>query len=137
VKVGRGRNDMGAYHRAVDVARTLFESGRWNGRGLIVVHVPYDTHRKMSFLREELALGEDYEFAADTVYSGAGPDEAEEDAEAIDKSDFPFDVKATVKFYPGYGYRVVAPEPEREADDDETLVAGQNYGWCAENGGGW
>ena len=33
VKVGRGRADTGAHHRAIDVAVDLFESGAWDGRG--------------------------------------------------------------------------------------------------------
>lgn len=75
VKIGRGRSDTGAFHRAIAVAVKLFESGRWNGRGLLVVHEAYDTHLKMEFYREELVEGVDFEYAADTTFSGGGPDE--------------------------------------------------------------
>lgn len=105
VKIGRGRTPTCAFSRSIDIARTLFENGDWNGRGLLVVHNVYEAHHKMQFLREPLVLGVDYEFAADSVYSGAGPDE-------------PAEVESF----------------EREADDDETRLAGQNYGWVAENG---
>lgn len=103
VKTGDGRSDTGAFHRAIYIARTLFEAGDWNGRGLLVVNDAYETHLKVEFWHEPLVLGVDYEFANDSVYQGAGPDEPEGDC-------------------------------EREAADDATLLAGQNYGWTAENG---
>jgi len=77
VKIGRGYSDPGGFHRAIAIAAELFKTGRWNGRGLLVVHAPYDTHRKMNFLCEELVVGTDYEFADDSIYQGAGPVAAE------------------------------------------------------------
>lgn len=77
VKIGSGRLDTGAFHRAIAVASALFKAGKWNGRGLLVVHDPYQTHLKQEFYREPLVPGVDYEFAGDSVYQGAGPDEEE------------------------------------------------------------
>jgi len=68
VKLGRGRSDTGAFHRAIAVAVALFESGAWDGRGLLIVHEAYETHLKMEFYREALVEGADYEFASDTIY---------------------------------------------------------------------
>lgn len=68
VKLGRGRNDPGAFARAIDVASRLFNDGKWDGRGLLVVHDAYDAHLKMEFWRLELEEGQDYDFAADSVY---------------------------------------------------------------------
>ena len=68
VKVGRGRNDLGAYHRAVDVARRFFEDDRWDGRGLFILHEAYETQLRFSFLREELVEGADYEIVDDSEY---------------------------------------------------------------------
>lgn len=77
VKVGRGHNDLGAFHRAIAVAANLFKNGQWNGRGLVIIHDPYRTYGKQDFYREELVAGTDYEFENDSVYQGAGPVEAE------------------------------------------------------------
>ena len=72
VKLGRGYYDPGAFARAIDVAGRLFKDGKWDGRGLLVVHDAYDTHRKMWFWGEDLEEGRDYEFAADSVYKRRG-----------------------------------------------------------------
>ncbi len=77
VKIGRGHNDRGAFHRAIDLAVDLFRSGQWNGRGLLIIHDPYNTHQRAKFWREPLVAGADYEFAGDSVYTGAGPAEPE------------------------------------------------------------
>ena len=49
VKIGRGRNDTGAHHRAINIAQQLLAAGRWldhlNTR--IVIHNAYDTHRRL------------------------------------------------------------------------------------------
>ncbi len=73
VKVGRGRNDMGAFHRALPVAERMLATGQWNGRGLLIVHDPYATYNKMSFHQLPLVEGEDFEYANDSVYEGSGP----------------------------------------------------------------
>ena len=101
VKTGRGRSDVGAHHRAIDVASKLFEAGHWDGRGLLIVHEAYDTHSKMQLLGANLVEGTDFEFGEDSLYRRVAEVEAD----------------------------------ERELDDDETLFAGQNYGWLAANGG--
>jgi hypothetical protein len=72
VKIGRGRTDAGAFHRAIAVAVELFRTGAWDGRGLLVVHDAYETHLKMSFYRESLVEGVDFELASDSVYTRAG-----------------------------------------------------------------
>lgn len=84
VKIGRGRTDTGAFHRAIAVASKLFEDGVWDGRGLLVVHDAYDTHLKMEFYREPLAEGADYEFAEDSLYRREQPAEANTDSQAIE-----------------------------------------------------
>lgn len=74
VKVGRGRADTGAHHRAIDVAAKLFDAGLWDGRGLLIVHDVYETHGKMpSFPTDRnfvgnLVEGVDYEFGEDSLY---------------------------------------------------------------------
>jgi len=68
VKIGRGRTDTGAFHRAIAVAVALFEGDTWDGRGLLIVHDAYETHLKMEFDREVLVAGMDYEFAEDSLY---------------------------------------------------------------------
>lgn len=79
VKIGSGRWDTGAWHRAIDVAVNLFEAGAWDGKGLLVVHDAYGTHGKMpSFVEKggsfvaDLVLGKDYEFASDSMYRREG-----------------------------------------------------------------
>lgn len=49
VKIGHGRGDTGAHHRAVEVARQLFAIGRWPNHlnTLIVIHQAYDLHRRL------------------------------------------------------------------------------------------
>jgi hypothetical protein len=49
VKIGRGRSDTGAHHRAIEVARQLLAIGRWPHHldTLIVIHDPYDLHRRL------------------------------------------------------------------------------------------
>ncbi len=49
VKIGRGRSDTGAHHRAINIAQQLLAVGKWpdymNTR--IVIHDPYDLHRQL------------------------------------------------------------------------------------------
>jgi len=49
VKIGRGRSDTGAHHRAINIAQQLLVAGCWpdylNTR--IVIHDAYDTHRNL------------------------------------------------------------------------------------------
>ena len=70
VKTGRGRSDVGAHHRAIDVAWKLFERGAWDGRGLLIVHDAYETHAKVQLFGDAAALveGVDFEFGEDTTY---------------------------------------------------------------------
>ena len=47
VKIKGGRNDTGAHHRAIDVARQLLAAGKWPDHltTFIVIHDPFDLHR--------------------------------------------------------------------------------------------
>ena len=49
VSTGNGRKDVGAHHRAINIAQQLLAAGRWpdhlNTR--IVIHNTYDTHRRL------------------------------------------------------------------------------------------
>lgn len=47
VKIEKGPDHKGAWHRAIDVARKLFEAGRWpnHQNTTMVVIDPYETHR--------------------------------------------------------------------------------------------
>ena len=54
VKLGRGRTNTGAFHREIAVATHLFAKGRWNGRGLLVVHDAYETYNKQYFYHKVL-----------------------------------------------------------------------------------
>jgi len=49
IKIGNGRKDTGAHHRAINIAQQLLAAGRWpdqlNTR--IVIHNAYDTHRRL------------------------------------------------------------------------------------------
>jgi hypothetical protein len=49
VKIGRGRSDTGAHHRAIEIARQLLAIGRWPDHlnTLIVIHDAYDLHRQL------------------------------------------------------------------------------------------
>ncbi len=49
VKIGRGRNDTGAHHRAINVAQQLLAVGKWPNHmnTLIVIHDAYDVHRRL------------------------------------------------------------------------------------------
>lgn len=49
VKIGRGRTDTGAHHRAIEIARQLLAIGRWPDHlhTLIVIHNAYDIHRHL------------------------------------------------------------------------------------------
>ena len=79
VKVGRGRSDTGAHHRAIEIARQMLVIGRWPDHlhTLIVIHNAYDLHRHLQLsgagvydagqgitvypAAYELAAGQDYE----------------------------------------------------------------------------
>ncbi|WP_420640502.1 hypothetical protein [Candidatus Leptofilum sp.] len=81
VKLGRGRSDTGAHHRAIEIARQLLVIGRWPDHlhTLIVIHNAYDLHRHLQLsgagvydagqgitvypAAYELAAGQDYEVA--------------------------------------------------------------------------
>lgn len=73
VKVGRGHNDLGAFHRAIKVAEHLIGTGQWNGQGLIIIHDPYSTYNKLDFYRQPMEPGVDFEYADDSIYRGSGP----------------------------------------------------------------
>ena len=49
VKIGNGRKDTGAYHRAINVAQQLLAIDRWpdHSNTLIVIHDAYDLHRQL------------------------------------------------------------------------------------------
>lgn len=82
VKIGRGRSDTGAHHRAIEVARQLLAIGRWPDylNMLIVIHDAYDLHRRLQLSGPgtyhtdynvvvypavyEMEAGQDYEIVA-------------------------------------------------------------------------
>lgn len=82
VKLGRGRSDTGAHHRAIEIARQLLAIGRWPDylNTLIVIHDAYDLNRQLQLSGcgaynadcnvtvypavYELAAGRDYEIVA-------------------------------------------------------------------------
>lgn len=82
VKIGRGRSDTGAHHRAIEIARQLLTIGRWPDHldTLIVIHEAYELHRRLHLSGPgtyhadynvvvypavyELETGQDYEIAA-------------------------------------------------------------------------
>lgn len=82
VKIGRGRSDTGAHHRAIEIARQLLAIGRWPDHldTLIVIHEAYELHRRLHLSGPgtyhadynvvvypavyELETGQDYEIAA-------------------------------------------------------------------------
>ena len=82
VKIGRGRSDTGAHHRAIEVARQLLAIDRWPDQlnTLIVIHDAYDRHRYLQLSGPgtyhpdynvvvypavyELEAGRDYEIAS-------------------------------------------------------------------------
>ncbi len=49
VKIGRGRSDTGAHHRAINIAQQLLAVGKWSDHmnTLIVIHNAYDLHRQL------------------------------------------------------------------------------------------
>jgi hypothetical protein len=47
VIIGRGLQNPGAYHRALAVAAALYAVWKWDARGRLVVHEPYEAHRKL------------------------------------------------------------------------------------------
>jgi hypothetical protein len=49
VKIGRGRRDTGAHHRAIEIARQLLAIGRWPKHldTLIVIHNTHELHRRL------------------------------------------------------------------------------------------
>ena len=77
VTLGRGSQDRGALHQAINVAQQMFGAGIWNGEGRLIIHDAYDVHRQMSLSGEpefnwevcanvypgvhELVEGQDYE----------------------------------------------------------------------------
>jgi hypothetical protein len=79
VKLGRGRSETGAHHRAIEIARQLLALGRWSDHPntLIVIHDAYDQHRHLQLTGRgvynadhniivypavyELEAGQDYE----------------------------------------------------------------------------
>lgn len=65
--VGRHHSNTGDWHRALDVARKIFDQGIWDGSGLLVIIDPWETHRHLAnTLRNDasqLKEGEHYRFA--------------------------------------------------------------------------
>ena len=49
VKIGNGRTDTGAHHRAINIAQQLLAIGRWTDHlnTYIVIHNAYDVHRRL------------------------------------------------------------------------------------------
>lgn len=47
ITIASGRWDQGAWHRAIDIARDLFERGQWDGTTPLDIHDPYQTHAQM------------------------------------------------------------------------------------------
>jgi hypothetical protein len=47
VAIGDGARNIGALHRAWAVASELYATWKWDGRGRIVIHAPYETHTQM------------------------------------------------------------------------------------------
>lgn len=49
VKIGLGRSDTGAHHRAIQIARQLLAVGKWlkPENTLVVIHDAYDLHRRL------------------------------------------------------------------------------------------
>ena len=85
VKIGRGRSDTGAHHRAIEVARQLLATGRWldHLNTLIVIHDAYDLHRQL-----QLSGGGVYNADHNvTVYPAAYELEAGRDYEIIAMSE--------------------------------------------------
>ncbi len=63
VKIGAGRWDAGAFHRALEVARALYDAGRLHGLGTLYINHPYTTHTKFAragYEADVLVTGEDY-----------------------------------------------------------------------------
>ncbi len=52
VTLGKGRQDIGALHRAINVAQQMFGAGIWNGEGQLIVHEAYDVGRELSLSGE-------------------------------------------------------------------------------------
>lgn len=82
MKIGHGRSDTGAHHRAIEIARQLLAIGRWPDHlnTLIVIYDAYDLHRQLQLSGRgaynadhnvtvypavyELEAGRDYEIAS-------------------------------------------------------------------------
>ena len=47
IAIGKASRSTGALHRAWAVASELYATWKWDGRGRIVIHDPYETHRQM------------------------------------------------------------------------------------------
>lgn len=64
IKIGTGHNDEGAWHRAVLIAKALYEAGRWDGVEEITINNPYDVHGRLMGVEpvtaHDLQLGVDY-----------------------------------------------------------------------------
>jgi len=65
VKIGRGSWDRGAWHRAIEIARRLYDAGRWDGRGTLTIHNTYRLHQRLFGIERlsatALVVGQDYE----------------------------------------------------------------------------
>jgi hypothetical protein len=85
VKLGRGRSDTGAHHRAIDVARQLLAVGRWPDplNTLIVIHEAYQQHRRL----QQSGPGTYHPDFSVVVYSAVHELEAGRDYEIVAMSD--------------------------------------------------
>lgn len=79
VRIGQGRSDIGALHRAIHIGVQLFATGRWPekfSQVRLIVNCPYEIHRRISLNGyynadfkaiiysgvNDLVEGKDYEF---------------------------------------------------------------------------
>lgn len=85
IKIGRGRSDTGAHHRAIEIARQLLAIGQWPDHldTLIVIHDAYDRHRQLQ-LSGCGVYNADYNV---TVYPAVYELEAGRDYEIVSMSD--------------------------------------------------
>ncbi|HRQ42153.1 MAG TPA: hypothetical protein PLD25_29895 [Chloroflexota bacterium] len=85
VKIGRGRSDTGAHHRAIEVSRQLLAVGCWPDHlnTLIVIHDAYDLHRQLQLSGQGVYDADHYV----TVYPAVYELEAGRDYEIVSMSD--------------------------------------------------
>ncbi|NKQ35781.1 MAG: hypothetical protein HF973_09225 [Chloroflexi bacterium] len=85
VKIGNGRRDTGAHHRAINVAQQLLAVGKWPNymNTLIIIHDAYDLHRRLQ-MSEPGAHNADYNVV---VYPAVYELAADQDYEIVPMSD--------------------------------------------------